>query len=637
MLPGSFVDPSIIGTGEYDLFVSSGLFPLRTGQIERISCAVVMGNAVTCPYTGDPNRGGAREDALRKRGFAQLAYNEDYQFAQAPVEPTVRAVAGNRKVTLYWDDAAESSFDRFLSGITGANPRDFAGYKIFRATDPAFEDARQYRDAYGSPAPWLREMATFDLRDGIRGFFPIPFNGIQYNMGNESGLVHTWTDTTVVNGQKYYYAVRAFDQGYIPLNIIPAESNLRISIDNVTGRVTSIGTAVAIVTPEAPVAGYLPPNVSPVSLVAGTTTGLIGYRIVDPNRVPAGNTYRVTFEDTTYRGAGSAPDTVRTKTFSLANVTGGRRDTLIARSRAVSDTSEQPVIDGVQLLLMNEKQFGVNEDKSGFNNDSTYRFAFAQWKGGFIEGQQKPSDYRVVFGPLGVDTSTSVLIDDVNQLIPPAIPVNFRVYNTSEGNRQIDFAFVELDGSNGVFSAAYDPTFPANSRSDWIVFLERDLQDSLRTTWHYQAVFDSSRIAPRNGDTCTIVLSKLFRQEDVFEFTTDTQKVDPGLAKSQLDRIKVVPNPYVAAAAWEERNTYASGRGPRSLHFNHLPQVCTIRIYTVSGELVATIQHNSQMLDGSAEWNMLTRDNLSISYGIYLYHVDAPGIGEKVGKFAVIK
>jgi hypothetical protein len=34
---------------------------------------------------------------------------------------------------------------------------------------------------------------------------------------------------------------------------------------------------------------------------------------------------------------------------------------------------------------------------------------------------------------------------------------------------------------------------------------------------------------------------------------------------------------------------------------------------------------------------MLTKDNLEISYGIYLYHVEAPGVGEKVGKFAVIK
>ncbi|MEK9138461.1 MAG: hypothetical protein AAB393_15150, partial [Bacteroidota bacterium] len=169
------------------------------------------------------------------------------------------------------------------------------------------------------------------------------------------------------------------------------------------------------------------------------------------------------------------------------------------------------------------------------------------------------------------------------------------------------------------------------------VFLERDARDSLKTTWWFQATFDSARRAPRPGDTCTIVLSKLFRAEDVFEFTADTQKVDLNLAKKELDRIKVVPNPYVGAATWEERSPFASGPGPRSLHFNHLPQVCTIRIYTISGELVATINHDSQMLDGSEQWNLLTRDNLSVAYGVYIYHIDAPGIGQKIGKFAVIK
>ena len=98
-----------------------------------------------------------------------------------------------------------------------------------------------------------------------------------------------------------------------------------------------------------------------------------------------------------------------------------------------------------------------------------------------------------------------------------------------------------------------------------------------------------------------------------------------------------MPNPYIAAATWEERNPFPSGRGPRSIHFNHLPQKCTIRIFNVSGELVTTIEHESSMLDGTSEWNLLTRDNLPAAYGVYIYHVDAPGIGEKVGKFAVIK
>jgi hypothetical protein len=43
------------------------------------------------------------------------------------------------------------------------------------------------------------------------------------------------------------------------------------------------------------------------------------------------------------------------------------------------------------------------------------------------------------------------------------------------------------------------------------------------------------------------------------------------------------------------------------------------------------------MNDGSMEWNLVSKDGMDISFGVYIYHVDAPGIGTKIGKFAVIK
>ena len=630
LIPGSFVDPTLIPTGESDLFVSSGLFPMEPGQIERISYAVVFGNAIRA---GNANLSGAKDDALRKREYAQLAYNEDYQFAQAPTEPTLTAVAGDRRVTLYWDDLAEESLDRFLAGIPGADPYDFEGYRIYRATDPAFEDARLITDAYGNPAPFLKSIWQFDLDNGIEGFHPVAYNGVQFYLGDDSGILHSWTDTTVLNGQKYYYAIRAFDRGYEPLDIAPAESNLKISIDNVTGEVESIGPSVAIVVPEAPVAGYMPPSITPAALITGSTTGTVGFEIVDQTQVKKDHTYRITFEDTTISGGGVAPDTFRTKNFTLADVTNlPVIDTLIARDTTLSQGAELPLVDGFRLKLYNEDEFGVNPDLSGWNNTGIYDFNFSQWTGGTIIGLQKPADYKVVFGPaVGFDTSTAARIRPGGVGLRPAVPVNFKVYNTSE-NREIEFAFWELnfDGGAGLFTAD-------SLETDIIVFLEPNLQDSLVTTWSFRNIYSAARVRPDNEDTATVVLSKIFRSTDVFEFSTSEQTVDEDLAKASLDLIRVVPNPYVAAATWEERNPYSTGRGPRSIHFTHLPQVCTIRIFTVSGELVATIEHESTMLDGTAEWDLLTKDNLSASYGVYIYHVDAGEIGEKVGKFAIIK
>ena len=66
----------------------------------------------------------------------QKIYNSDYRFPIAPDKPVLTAVSGDDQVTLYWDRAAEKSFDPVLREF------DFEGYKIYRATDPNFNDAR---------------------------------------------------------------------------------------------------------------------------------------------------------------------------------------------------------------------------------------------------------------------------------------------------------------------------------------------------------------------------------------------------------------------------------------------------------------------------------------------------------------
>ena len=85
------------------------------------------------------------EDAVRKKETVQKIYNANYNFAQPPKVPNLKAVAGDGKVYLYWDDSAENSYDRFF-GIY-----DFQGYSLYRSTDPSFRDCHIITDAYGVP------------------------------------------------------------------------------------------------------------------------------------------------------------------------------------------------------------------------------------------------------------------------------------------------------------------------------------------------------------------------------------------------------------------------------------------------------------------------------------------------------
>ena len=60
------------------------------GQTERFSVAILCGTDY--------------EDLVRNKEYVAEAYNQNYNFAKAPYIPTVRAVTGDNKVTLFWDD-----------------------------------------------------------------------------------------------------------------------------------------------------------------------------------------------------------------------------------------------------------------------------------------------------------------------------------------------------------------------------------------------------------------------------------------------------------------------------------------------------------------------------------------------------
>ncbi len=107
-----------------------------------------------------------------------------------------------------------------------------------------------------------------------------------------------------------------------------------------------------------------------------------------------------------------------------------------------------------------------------------------------------------------------------------------------------------------------------------------------------------------------------------------------------LGNILVAPNPYRGSADWE-RNDYEG-----TIMFQNLPKRCTIYIYSLTGELVNTVYHNTPGDEtpdpegsetGGERWNMLSRNNMSIASGMYIYRVVSEDYGEAVGKFAVIR
>ena len=73
------------------------------------------------------------------------------------------------------------------------------------------------------------------------------------------------------------------------------------------------------------------------------------------------------------------------------------------------------------------------------------------------------------------------------------------------------------------------------------------------------------------------------------------------------------------------------------IDFINLPADCEIKIYTIEGSLVKTLNKVSGPEDGTVSWNLVSEDGMDVAYGLYIYHVDAPDVGEHIGKFALIK
>jgi len=579
--------------GNVSFLYGSGPFPLPPGKTERFSLSLVFGQTL--------------DDLVRHRVAVQQIYNNNYNFARPPDKPHAKIVPGDRRVTLYWDDGPELSYDPFSTP-----PYDFEGYKVYRSTDPGFNDAYQVTDGFGGKSMFKPE-AQFDLRNGVQGFFPLANQGLQFYLGDDKGLQHSWVDSSVVNGQTYYYAVVSYDKGEVAKGIFPSECTKVISRDVFGSLSFDVNTGMA--TPNAPVAGFGDSHLEggTVRHVNGPGTGPVWLQFIDPLKVIDKRGYRVVFDDTTK---------VDTVMYSLYDVTAPSTP-IFRNSTFLEGEDFNPMFDGMRLFVRSDSidwdPLGTRWTKGTSNvqlivslDPVTKQTWFQQRKPGY------PSSYEIRVGAL----DTSFLFNT------PQFVTNFQVWDITE-NKKMRYYLKESQGlEDSVLNAGdYIDLWYSIGPNAWIRF------------WriNFISATQGAIVNPSSGDIAYVKINAPFRTGDIFEFTTMAARVDVETARASLDKIAVVPNPYVGAAGWEPQRLTQSGRGERRIEFIHLPQQATINVFTVSGELVKVLEHQGNVIDGSVSWNLRSIDNMDVAAGVYIYHVDAPGVGTKIGKFAVIK
>ena len=97
-------------------------------------------------------------------------------------------------------------------------------------------------------------------------------------------------------------------------------------------------------------------------------------------------------------------------------------------------------------------------------------------------------------------------------------------------------------------------------------------------------------------------------------FVTTKAKQMTSLSASLLDKVKVVPNPYLVRANWDVSKNYPN------VYFTNLPSKCTIRIYNIAGELIRVLNHEVSLgsNEGSEKWDLLTTFDKRTASGLVL-------------------
>ena len=142
-----------------------------------------------------------------------------YLIPEPPPAPFVRAETDLGRVTLYWDDNAESAIDP-ISGTA-----DFEGYRIYRS-DPGEDLQGNVLGEVGLVAQYDR--AGNDVGDNA-GFAAVRLAEPATFPGDSTTYEYAFTVDGLLNGWQYAFAVTAFDRGEPAAGLLPLESGRNAS------------------------------------------------------------------------------------------------------------------------------------------------------------------------------------------------------------------------------------------------------------------------------------------------------------------------------------------------------------------------------------------------------------------------
>jgi len=525
---------------------------------------------------------------------AQDMYEFKFVGPAAPPAPTIRAVTADEQITLYWDAVAETKPDAF-TGIM-----DFEGYRIYRSEDNGQTWGTELLDAQGNLIGYF-PIAQFDLANGITG--PDSRNPFTY-LGDDTGIRHTYVDTDVNNGISYSYTIVSYDRG----------DSLIYSLESARGTSIADRNFVTVI-PEPDPLGTVPAEVINFIHTAGNGKAVFDINIIDESSFIS-DQFELHFNGT--------PAT----SFDIVNSV--TAETLA--STLPINAEDNPVIEGFQISVLSDQKIGgIASVTDGFgknvlgvpDSSKSWQVSISNFPLAIAENLSRDFEIRFVengsiaysWGPSSGSTAS--------------FPVNFEVWEVTEADtQQLEFQVRDLNSNQQwdegenimVIRSAY--TSPNIGDPITATFPDDFTYNVIISNYNQDTLF----VPPQNGDVVKINSFRSVKEGDIFSFSLKSSSIDAD--QINLSEIRVVPNPYIVGAKWEEL------QNQHQIMFMFLPSECKIDVYTISGEKVVSLNHQA---GGQHPWNLNNQSNQAVAFGVYIYVVTTPQGDKYTGKFAVIR
>ena len=623
------------------MLTGAGPFVLAVGDTQEIVLGCVIGQGSNRLSSIDVLRFYDQE--------AQQAYNLGFNVPSPPPAPLLTVSELDRKVLVQWENNAEN----FESSYA------FEGYNIYIGSSSA--------------GPWTR-VATYDILNDLDVILQSTYDintGLILNMpaayGNNLGLKYRYlfekdhNDLTMANGHPYYILVTSY--AYDP-NSLPNVLESSFNVMTVTPHQARPGV-------EYSHEAYSEVAVQHTAGEADLSKYRVWVQIIDPLSVETAD-YKITINEdgtwTLWKNGVEVSGYINVATYGI--------DTNI-EYRTLPDSMDFFIgmtmdFDEATLYFEPESIAGNEEIIDGFSSPSELggRVTDLAIDGQFKKGTRDPN---LIYNALelrftGVMDSSTMEVTSGGQLAtllfsfgdpakfmpqhpanpnpgsrdPFLVKIPFEVWDV-ERNVQLNASFT--DGTQKIAeidSGTFVPTWaPRGNCVVYVVASEYDEQihnngftgQDTMATWTFQFTPET---VWRTGDIVKINIADpdtfpkpVVAGVEEFSFSLQGETINMSNVKEKLDLINVYPNPYLAY------NLLETGLHQEHVRFINLPEQCTIRIFSISGQLIRTIEHNDPT-SLTHNWNLRNENNLPVASGFYIAHIDVPDIGEKIIKMAII-